>query len=189
MVALFTLTSSSLTSLILSTNLCYIVTTPMRSGRSRQKDLTTSFLSVRWSEAPSSCIIWCSISTRREFQTITTKRCPRTVAASLWEPSKCSVLRIMLPKALLAINDERGAFGLPEQGDGPHESWKRATIGNVSKMYRIQNICHDTDTVKYNLWWYVKSATVVQITSWANLEKFWKVANLSQCSESESRFC
>ena len=189
MVALFTLISSSLTSLILSTNLCYIVTTPMRSGRSRPKDLTTNFLSARWSEALSSCIIWCSISTRREFQTITTKRCLRTVAASLWEPSKCSVLRIMLVPKAKVNNDELGAFGLPEQGDGPHESWTRATIGNVSKMYRIQNIWHDTDNVKYNSWWNEKSATIVQITSWANLEKFWKVANLSQCSESESRFC
>ena len=160
----------------------------MRSGRSKPKDLTTNFLSVRSSEALSSCIVWCSISTRREFQTIKTKRCPIEVAASLREPSKCSVSRIMLLKAL-ANNNERGAFGLPEQGDGPHESWTRATIGNVSKMYRIQNIWHYTDTVKYNSWWYNKSATIVQITSWANLEKFWKVANLSQCSESESRFC
>ena len=54
-------------------------------------------------------------------------------------------------------------------------------------MYRIQNIWHYTDTVKYNSWWYEKSATIVQITSWANLEKFWKVANLSQRSESESQ--
>lgn len=158
----------------------------MRSGRSRPRGLTTSFLSVRWSEAPSSCIIWCSISTRREFQTVTTKVCPRTVAASLWELSNCSVVKITLLKETNEF--ELGALGLPEQGIGPQESWKRATIENVSKMYRIQNIWNDTDTVNYNSWWYEKYATIVQITSWANLEKFWKVANLSQCSESESTF-